>query len=187
MCIITGPSSLFDSSSHYCSGLSGFVVCFFSDLLFLSLCLPPPRILLVHPSVTQQLFSFSFLLSTFPCIVTYTSSSFWICLITSSTLPSFRLTSIGVTLASSTLTNIWTIFLCLLFLVTTVQPVTSFLTCLRSSSSASLPSSFFPLSPFLTDSLSSRRFSPSSLCPLFSLSFSFLLPFSPFFLSLLSC
>ena len=45
--------------------------------------------------MTPQLFSLSLVLSTFPCIVTYASSSFWTCLIMSSTLSSVRFTSIG--------------------------------------------------------------------------------------------
>ena len=75
---------------------------------------------------------------------------------------------------SFTLTTNWVILFCLLFLVTTVQSVTSLLTCFSSSSSASLPFSFLlhswplPSSPFLPFSPSPRPFSSfpsSSACP----------------------
>ena len=126
---------------------------FVSALLLLSLCLPPPRILLVtwivHPSVTPQLFSFSFLLSTFPCIVTYTSSPFWTCLITSSTLPSVRLTSIAGHFSLIHLDEYLDHLASLpLFLSPDFHPIRRVLLdplCLTSSS-ASLS---FPLSPFL--------------------------------------
>ena len=116
------------------------------------------------PSRTPQLFSCSSFLSILPSHVTHTSWSPPPTVFRISWTLSSGDTSLRTVFISSSLTKICSVFVCLLFLVTTVQPVTSFLTCLSPSSSAFHPSSFFPLSPFLPLSLWSPSLSPGFSC-----------------------